>query len=264
MAIINLSQGVIDVAEMGMGKPLVLFHSLLADRSIFDRVVPLLARDRRVIVPDLPGFGGSSSAGATIDGIADRLAELLVAMDLDPSVTDVLGNGFGGFIASTLAIRHGERFNRLLLVDTGIVFSDEGRQSFHVMAGRARSEGMAAIVDIAMKRLFPPAYLAENPEVLEQRRTGLLNTHPEFFALACEALATLDLSDQIGSIRNQTLVVYGELDAATPPAMCRALAQAIEGAALVSLPDLGHAPMAQDPGAFMAAVSDFLNLGLHQ
>ena len=63
-----------------MGKPLVLLHSLLADRSIFDKIVPALAQQRRVIVPDLPGFGASSSAGATIEGIADRIAGLFDAL----------------------------------------------------------------------------------------------------------------------------------------------------------------------------------------
>lgn len=115
----------------------MLLHSLLADRSVFDRAVPLLAPGRRVILPDLPGFGGSSSAGATIAGIADRTAELFDALDLDDDV-DVLGNGFGGFVASTIAIRHGRRFDRLVLVGTGLGFSEQGRAAFHAMAARVR------------------------------------------------------------------------------------------------------------------------------
>lgn len=259
MTRIRIEDSILDVAEHGAGKPLLLLHSLLADRSVFDAIVPELARSRRVIVPDLPGFGGSSSAGSTIAGIADRLAGLFDAMSLGGE-TDVLGNGLGGFVASTLAIRHGSRFDKLVLVGTGVGFSDQGRASFHVMAERVREHGMEGVVDIAMKRLFPEAFIEANAAILAERRAGLLRTHPAFFAQACAALAGLDLRDQMHLIRNPTLVVVGELDAATPPAMARELAVAISGATLVELPGIGHAPMAQAPGAFIAAIAGFLGI----
>ncbi|TPW28186.1 alpha/beta fold hydrolase [Pararhizobium mangrovi] len=260
MASIELKDGVIDVVEHGSGKPLLLLHSLLADRAIFDRIVPTLARSRRVILPDLPGFGGSSSAGATMTGIADRISDAFAPLDLGAD-TDVLGNGFGGFIASTLAIRHGRRFDRLVLADTGVGFSAEGRASFDTMADRVREHGMEGVVDIAMKRLFPEPFLADNPAMLEERRAALVKTNPAFFAEACVALANLDLREEIGRIENPTLVVVGSLDAATPPPMAHELAASIEGAQLVELPGLGHAPMAQAPAAFLEAIYAFLDLG---
>lgn len=260
MAFIQLSEGILDVAEKGDGKPLLLLHSLLADRSIFDRIVPVLAGERRVIVPDLPGFGNSSPAGATIEGIADRLAELFDALGLG-SDADILGNGFGGFVASMLAIRHGARFDRLVLADTGIRFSDEGRKAFRAMAGRVGEHGMEGVVDVAMKRLFPESYIRAHPEMVTERRAALVQTNPDFFAEACSALAELDLSADIGSIGNPTLVVVGELDAATPPDMARDLAAAIPGAELIEMPGCGHAPMAQAPEAFVGAIAGFLEIG---
>lgn len=259
MTQIRIDDATIDFTDQGQGKPLILLHSLLADRSVFDAIVPSLARSRRVIVPDLPGFGGSSPAGATIAGIADRLAHLFEGLALGRDA-DVLGNGLGGFVASTLAIRHGAKFDRLVLAGTGQGFTEQGRAAFGVMAGKVRTDGMEGVVDIAMKRLFPESFLAENPSVVAERRAGLVKTNPAFFAEACEALAGLDLSDAVGSIRNRTLVVVGEFDAATPPAMAREIAAAIPGASLVELPGIGHAPMAQAPTVFLAAISDFLNL----
>lgn len=259
MPIIRVPEGTIDVAETGQGRPLILLHSLLADRTVFDRVAPTLAKTRRVILPDLPGFGGSSAAGADISSIADRVSQLFGALDL-PRETDVLGNGFGGFVASTLAIRHGDRFDRLILADTGLGFDEPGRAAFHGMAGRVREGGMNAVIQIAMRRLFPESFLASRPDIRAEREAALARTDPKLFALACEALARLDLSMEIGVIRNPTLVLVGELDAATPPPMSYSLAQAIAGARLVELPGLGHAPMAQDPDAFLSAISTFLNL----
>jgi 3-oxoadipate enol-lactonase len=259
MTSVRLRDGVLDIVEAGAGKPIVLLHSLLADRAIFDKIVPMLARQRRVIVPDLPGFGGSSSAGATIEGIADRISGLFDALDLG-TTADVLGNGFGGFIASALAIRHGVEFDRLVLADTGVGFTPEGKQSFFAMAERVRQSGMEAIVDVALKRLFPEDFIAANPAIMAERRAALVKTNPEYFAEACLALAALDLTPHIGAIRNPTLVVVGELDAATPPDMARALAKALSGAALIEMPGCGHAPMAQAPEAFIKVISKFLNL----
>lgn len=259
MASIELNEGTLDVIDIGLGKPLLLLHSLLADRSIFDRVVPALARERRVIVPDLPGFGNSSSAGATIEGIADRIALLFDALDLR-NTADVLGNGFGGFVASTVAIRHGARFDRLVLADTGVGFPEPGKQAFYAMAEQVRKNGMESVVDVAMKRLFPDDFIRAHPEVVAERRASLVKTNPEFFAEACQALAALDLSQLVGKISNPTLVVVGELDVATPPVMARQLAAAIPNANLIEMPDCGHAPMAQAPEAFIDAISQFLGL----
>jgi len=259
MTSVRLRDGALDIIEAGAGKPIVLLHSLLADRAIFDKIVPILARQRRVIVPDLPGFGGSSSAGATIEGIADRIAGLFDALELG-TTADVLGNGFGGFVASALAIRHGATFDRLILADTGVGFTPEGKQSFFAMAERVRQSGMEAIVDVALKRLFPEDFIAANPTIMAERRAALVKTNPEFFAEACHALAALDLTAHIGTIRNPTLVVVGELDAATPPEMARALAKALPGAALIEMPGCGHAPMAQAPEAFIKVISKFLDL----
>jgi 3-oxoadipate enol-lactonase len=259
MTSVRLRDGVLDIIESGAGKPIVLLHSLLADRAIFDKIVPILARQRRVIVPDLPGFGGSSSAGATIEGIADRIAGLFDALELG-TTADVLGNGFGGFVASALAIRHGATFDRLILADTGVGFTPEGKQSFFAMAERVRQSGMEAIVDVALKRLFPEDFIAANPTIMAERRAALVKTNPEFFAEACHALAALDLTAHIGTIRNPSLVVVGELDAATPPEMARALAKALPGAALIEMPGCGHAPMAQAPEAFIKVISKFLDL----
>ena len=259
MTSIRLRDGTLDIVETGAGTPLILLHSLLADRTIFDKVVPALAKQRRVIVPDLPGFGGSSSAGSTIEQIADRIAGLFDALDLG-TTADVLGNGFGGFIASTLAIRHGAKFDRLVLADTGVSFSPDGKQSFYAMAERVRQNGMEAIVDVALKRLFPEDFIALNPDIMTERRNALVKTNPEFFAEACHALAALDLTADIGKISNPTLVVVGERDAATPPEMARILAKALPKAELIEMPGCGHAPMAQAPEAFIKAVAKFLDL----
>jgi len=255
----KIRNDVADIEETGVGKPLLLLHSLLADRSVFDPVVEALARERRVLLPDLLSFRASDPTALTIEGIADQLAGLFDGLGMNEK-PDVLGNGLGGLVASALAIRHGGRIGRLVLAGTGVGFSEQGREAFRAMAKRVRDDGMAGVVEIAMKRLFPDSFIAANPDIVALRRSALLDLNPDIFAQACEALVQLDLTAGIGGIANPTLVVVGELDAATPPAMARTLAASIDGATLVELPGIGHAPMAQAPDVFLAAISGFLGL----
>ena len=201
MTSVRLHDGTLDIIETGTGKPLVLLHSLLADRAIFDKVVPALAKQRRVIVPDLPGFGGSSSAGSTIEGIADRISGLFGALDLG-TTADVLGNGFGGFVASTLAIRHGAKFDRLVLADTGLGFSPEGKQSFFAMAERVRQSGMEAIVDVALKRLFPEDFIAANPAIMAERRAIFGGQAPAAVKLAASDAIDDEAEGLVDTISN--------------------------------------------------------------
>jgi 3-oxoadipate enol-lactonase len=108
----------LDVVQMGKGRNLVLLHSLLSDRTAFDRIAPRLAAERRVWLVNLPGFGTSAPAGPGLEQMADRIAQQLPKLGLSGD-SDLLGNGFGGFVSVALAVRHGGLFDRLVLVDTG-------------------------------------------------------------------------------------------------------------------------------------------------
>ena len=86
-----LAHGTVNAAQRGEGPPLFLLHSLLSDRASFDAVAPQLSRFFRVIVPELPGFGGSQAVGGSLTEVADRMAILylgrMVAQD-DASAFD--------------------------------------------------------------------------------------------------------------------------------------------------------------------------------
>lgn len=250
----------LDVIETGSGRAIVLLHSLLSDRGAFDRVTPRLARQRRVLLVDLPGFGNSAPAGPRLENFADRIADNFARLALKPSGTDVLGNGFGGFIAVALAVRHGIKFDKLVLVDTGAAIPNAGKPAFHKIAALVEGGGMEAVVDAALARMFPPDFLATHPHIGEERRSALRRMNPEYFSVACRALAALDLRDAITSIRNPTLVVVGLKDTATPPALSHELAAKIPGARLVELPHCGHSPHIQDPDGFWTAIKPFLEL----
>jgi 3-oxoadipate enol-lactonase len=253
-----VSKSRLEVEIVGEGKNLVCLHSLLSDKSSFAPLVERLAGQRRMILVNMPGFGVSPPA-EPIDGYADAVAELFGDLSL-PRDTDVIGNGLGGFVALSLAARHGQKFERAMLIGSAVAFPEEGREKFRGLAAKAESAGMAVLADTAMKRMFSDAFIAKNPELIADRKAVYVRIDPKVFAKAARALATLDLGPQLAKIRNPLLVVVGSEDGATPPALGRALAQRVRGARMVEMPGLGHCPHIQDPDAFIAAVADFLGL----
>ncbi|WP_108646230.1 alpha/beta fold hydrolase [Polynucleobacter rarus] len=254
---LQFNQHQLSVKVYGAGPSIVLFHSLLADQTSFDKVLPNLAKDHQVIVLSLPGFESSSFVGGSLDAIADQIGGALKTLNLSPAPI-FLGNGYGGFVALNTAIRHPALVSKLILADCGACFTEPGRAAFRGMSENAKNKGLTAIADVAMRRLFAPAYQEQHPELIAQRKERFLSIDMETFHGACNALATMDLRPLVKDLQIPALVLCGELDEATPPAMSEELANLLPKASLNILPGLAHVPQLQDPEAFYAAIQDFI------
>ena len=251
------ASGTVNAAQFGSGQPLFLLHSLLSDRASFDTIVPRLSQSFRVIVPELPGFGKSRAVGGGLAEVADRMAEAVTdAAGEDEAI--VLGNGYGGFVALQMAIRHPKIAAKLILADCGAAFSANGREAFRNMAAASQAKGLAAITDVAMRRLFAPEFQADHPNLMRDRREAFLRTDPEVFRAACEALAELDLRPELGRVVIPVLVLVGEHDEATPPPMSHELASGLPHARLKIIAGCAHVPQLQSPEMFLDAIGDFL------
>jgi 3-oxoadipate enol-lactonase len=248
----------VNASQSGNGPPLVLLHSLLSDRASFDRIVPELSETFRVIVPELPGFGGSHVVSGGLAAVADRMAG---AIDdcADGEDVIVLGNGYGGFVALQMAIRHPNIATKLILADCGAAFSEPGREAFRTMAAVSKAKGLSAVTDVAMRRLFAPEFQEANPDLMRDRREAFLKTDPEVFRAACNALAALDLRPQLGQVKVPVLVLVGEHDEATPPPMSAEIAAGLPQARLKIIPGCAHVPQLQAPSAFLDTIGDFLS-----
>ncbi|MGH8928673.1 MAG: alpha/beta fold hydrolase [Acidimicrobiia bacterium] len=259
--LIETGRGLLAVEVTGNGPDLLLLHSLLTDRTAFDPIVPALSEKWRVNKVALPGFGASTRVDPTMDAYADSIGALLVEGDYDPASTAILGNGFGGFVALGTAVRHGDRFDRLVLLGCGTGFEPEAARAFDIMSEKVAAGGMSAVVDLAIRRIFTEDYLIAHPAEEATRRQVLLRTDPESFQSACRALRSVDYSGRVAGVHNPTLVVVGSEDQATPPAMGEKLAARLSAATFSLLPGLAHAPHLQDPRALLEALAGFLGAG---
>lgn len=251
------ASGTVNASVSGDGSSLFLLHSLLSDRASFASIEPVLSRSHRVIVPELPGFGGSRAVNGGLAAVADRMADVM--REAGGKAPIILGNGYGGFVALQMAIRYPDIASRLILADCGAAFSEEGRQAFRNMAAAAKAKGLAAITDVVMRRLFAPEFQAAQPELMRDRREAFLRTDPDVLQAACAQLAELDLRPELSRVKMPVLVLVGEHDEATPPPMSHELAAMLPNARLEILAGCAHVPQLQAPRAFLDTIADFLS-----
>jgi len=250
-----MTEARIHASAMGAGPVVWLFHSLLADSGSCAPLAAALAPTHRVMLADLPGFGGSAKTGPALADVADALAPALAESGAPAAI---ISNGYGSFVALTIALRHPHLVSRLVLAGTGAAFSEPGRAAFRGMAAAAGQKGLAAIADTAMRRLFAPDFQAAHPALLAERRERFLAIDLDVFTGACLELAALDIRAQVAALDVPTLIIVGEGDEATPPPMARELAALMPNARLIELAGCAHVPQLQDTPRFVAALAGFL------
>jgi pimeloyl-ACP methyl ester carboxylesterase len=88
----------------------------------------------------------------------------------------------------------------------------------------------------------------------------LLDIDAKAFTDACKVLQKVDLTPLLHRLDVPTLVVCGEFDQATPPALVKIVAEKIPGARYVELKDCGHCPPLEQPQQFLATIGEFVGL----
>jgi pimeloyl-ACP methyl ester carboxylesterase len=257
---LTAGHGALTAVRTGQGSDIVVLHSLLADRHAFDLVLPALSAKHRVTLINLPGFHGSQPCvlplmDAYIATIEDGFDEFGIAKD-----AALIGNGFGGTVALAFALAHPERISKLVLSDAAAVFPEAGRKQFEVMAAKVAEGGLGSVAEIAAKRVFSPSYLAAHPELIDERKRVLMGIDAKAFQAACKILQEADLEPLLHRLKVPTLVVCGEFDQATPPALNKAIADKVAGSRYVELSGCGHCPPLEQPGQFIAAIKEFVGL----
>jgi 3-oxoadipate enol-lactonase len=245
-------------ARTGAGRDLVIIHSLLTDRHAFDPVLSDLAARFRVTLLNLPGFHASKPVVASIDAYGEWVREAFDAFGIGRDAI-LMGNGFGGTVALAFALAHGDRLAKLVLCDVAPGFPEEGKQAFRIMAAKVAEGGMGTIAEIAANRVFHAVYLAAHPEAVGERKAILLKIDPVAFQAACATLIEADLIPSLPKLRVPALVIYGELDQATPPALNKLIASRAPGVRIIKLASCGHCPPLEQPREFLAAIREFLD-----
>jgi 3-oxoadipate enol-lactonase len=245
------------------GAPVVtLTHPLGVTLVLWDDHVAALTKRFRVLRYDVRGHGGSDIPPGpyTLEQMAGDLFDLLDALSI--AETHFVGVSMGGLIGMTAALRQPRRIKSLALCDTTACYGPGVRPMWEDRIRVAENAGMtAALVDRTMAIWFTEAFRSKHPEVVERIASMLRKSDPRGYAAAIRAIGFVDLTERIGAIRCPTLIVVGEQDPGTPPAMARVIQERIAGSELLVLQGAMHCAVVEDAARFLAALLGFLPAG---
>lgn len=232
----------------------MLSNSLGTDHTLWSEQMPALGR-YRVLRYDARGHGRSDAPAGDYDMEAVCRDVLSILDHLEIDKVRYCGLSMGGAVGQWLGAHAPQRFERLILANTGAVFGTP--QVWQGRIDAVRAGGMAAVVDGVIERWFTPAFAQAHPDVIARIRAVLLATPPQGYIGCCAALRDTDFRRFLPRVAVPTLVIGGKYDAASPPERTQELADNIPGAKLVML-EAAHLSALEQTGAFNAALTEFL------
>ena len=245
---VEMSWGTLAYRRTGTGKPLVLLHSLALNGLMWEPIVSEIAVDHQAIIVDMRGHGASCWDGSefSVNDLASDLHTLLDELELDQ--IDLLGLSMGGSVALTFAALWPTRCERLALCDTTAWYGPTAPKSW---AERAQSvlntTDRSQLLDFQLDRWFTEAFRSEHPQSVAHIAEIFVATDPRAHAQACLALGAMDSRELLGAITAKTVIITGEEDYATPPAMGEELGRAIAGSKFHIWPQARHLSPFESP-----------------
>jgi pimeloyl-ACP methyl ester carboxylesterase len=238
----------ISMLRGGSGPPLLFLHGADAFAT-WHPFMTQLAESFDVIVPDHPGFGASDTP-KWLDSIGD-LAHFYRAFIEALGLTNIVlaGNDIGGWIACELALRDTDELRALILVDpAGLPLTVDGIDTFMCSPDEIRRASYVNVERAPELDDLLRSQIAKNALM-----TARLAWTPRFY--------DPQLAKWLHRLRIPTLVVWGAGDEIFPVAHADAFAAMIPGAQKTIIPDAGHLPHVEQPAAFAAAVTAFIDGG---
>ncbi|MFN2460479.1 MAG: alpha/beta fold hydrolase [Candidatus Velthaea sp.] len=217
-----------------------LVHSLGLTRFVWESVAERLAERATVLTYDARGHGNSSKPPGpyALPAFAADLAALLD--HLGWAQVNISGCSMGGCVSLQFAVLFPARVRTLGLVDTTAWYGADAQTVWDERGERARSQGLASMIDFQESRWFSDEFRSAHPEVIAPARAAFLANDVDAFAATCSMLGRFDLRESAGGLRAPCAIAVGEEDYATPPAMAQDLHERIAGSTLRLLPKARH------------------------
>lgn len=237
----NLPENDINLSfeQSGKGTPLVLIHGFPLDLSVWDSVTPLLESDFDLIIPDLRGFGESSTVDTpyTMSDLAEDVAGLLNHLGVE--VAAFAGHSMGGYVALAFARKYPSRVSGLALLSSQAgADSPEGREKRYKTAEEVAAKGVGVVADAMTEKLSADKNVQEfvNSLMKAQNQSGVIG--------ALKAMAEREDSTSILShFTFPVVLIHGDADALIPIDRAREIKSMLPNAKLVELKGAGHMPM---------------------
>lgn len=228
--------------------PVVVLHDALGSSlDMWEAQVAPLAARFRVVRYDLRGHGGSAAPAGPY-ALADLAADVTALLDqLGVTRAHHVGLSLGGMIAMQLAVTAPARVDRMVLCCTAAHLPPP--QRWRDRAATVRAEGVGAVADAVVDRWLTAGRSAADAVLVERLLTMVNATSAEGYAGCCEAIATMDLRDDLVAVTASTLLVVGDEDPATPREHAEVIADRVAGARIVMVGPAAHLANVEQPDA---------------
>lgn len=253
-----------NVHDAGQGKPVLFIHGSGPGVSAWANwrlVIPELSKSRRVIAPDMVGFGFTDRPAGiayTMDTWVQQALDTLDALGIEQ--TDLVGNSFGGALALALTIRAPQRVRRLVLMGSVGV-------PFEITPGLDAVWGYEPSIETMRKLLDLFAFNRNlvNDELAQLRyaasiRPGFQESFSAMFPAPrqrwVDAMASPEAA--IRALPHETLIIHGRDDQVIPLATSLTLSQWIAKSQLHVFGQCGHWTQIEHSARFVRLVEDFL------
>lgn len=223
----------------GKGTPLVLLHGYPLDHHTWDFVAPFLEGTFDLILPDLRGFGQSTTVDSqyTLDDFASDIAGLLDTLGIQKAA--VAGHSMGGYVALAFTKRYPKRVSGLGLVSTQTLADPPDRkEGRYKSAAEVAEKGIGGVVETMASKFTADEKLQRASREIMQRQ------QPAAFIGALKAMAErMDTSSLLSNITFPVVVIHGDEDSLISVDRAREMKTAMPHAHFVELKGVGHLPM---------------------
>lgn len=252
--------------EQGEGSPVILIHGIPTNSLMWREIIPRLAKNHRVIAPDMLNYGQSEkphSADVSINAQSCMIVKLMDALGVRRA--DVVAHDIGGGVAQLIAVNYPEKVRKLVLMDS-VCFDSWPIPEFEPLQKPEAESGMSLNDFVSMMRGFMPngvynksamtdeiidLYLA--PWSTEDGKRAFFRNLRRLNKEYTQAIA-----DELQRLPHQTLVMWGDKDPFQKPEYAPKLVKAIPNAELVWIKDAGHWLIDEKPNEIGDHINQFL------
>ncbi|KAA0546713.1 alpha/beta hydrolase [Bacillus sp. BGMRC 2118] len=249
----------ISYIDEGSGDTVVLIHGFCGSAGYFEKIIPKLSENYRVIAPSLRGHGKSSAVcdPYTIEDMADDVYQLLRQLEID-KVT-MIGHSLGGYVTLSFADQFPDMLNGYsLLHSTAHPDSVEAKEGRNKNIELICENGIEPLINALIPRLFAPKHVKLLEDEVKFVQEIGMNTSVTGAKGALKAMRDRkDRNDVLATSKVPVLLVAGEEDQLIPQE--KVFSQTSDYIRQKTIVNAGHMGMLEAPNEVTAIILEFLN-----
>ena len=236
---------------------LLLLHGLGASAERWEHVIPLFAKEYRVIVPDLVGFGHSDKpmVDYTMEYFSEFTSKFVESIGIKK--LNIIGSSLGGQIAVEYAVNHNDKIRKLVLVSpSGVMKHVTPALNSYISAALYPNN------DAALTAFQTMSYVDDIDEKTVSEfveRMQLPNAKMAFMSTLLGLSNAKAITEKLNMITVPTMIVWGENDPVIPIEYAQSFVSGINDCRFYKIVDCGHTPYVEKPEKFFQTVMDFLD-----